>query len=74
MKNERVSAADPRLRLPRAKPSSARMTPEMADQARVMVIKWGFAQHQVAAILNVNPGRVNDAVHGRIFPPVGDVG
>jgi hypothetical protein len=44
------------------------MTPEMADQARVMVIDWGYAQHKVAAILNVNSGRVNDAVHGRIFP------
>lgn len=58
----------PRRRLPRAKPCSARMTHEMAHQARVMVIEWGFAQHQVAAILNVNPGRINDAVHGRIFP------
>jgi hypothetical protein len=56
-----------RRRLPRAKPTSPTMTPEMANQARVMVIDWGYAQHQVAA-LNVNPGRVNDAVHGRIFP------
>jgi hypothetical protein len=57
-----------RRRLPRAKPTSPPMTPEMANQARVMVIDWGYVQHQVAAILNVNPGRVNDAVHGRIFP------
>jgi hypothetical protein len=58
----------PRRHLPRAKPSSATMTPEMAHQARAIVIEWGYAQHQAAAILNVNPGRVNDAVHCRIFP------
>ena len=45
------------------------MTPEMAEQARVMVLGWGYAQHVVAAFLRVNQGRVNDAVHGRIPRP-----
>jgi len=44
------------------------MTPELASKAKTMVILQGLAQHVAAAKLNVNPGRINDAVHGRIFP------
>lgn len=43
-----------------------------------MVLRLGMAQHVAAAKLGVNPGRVNDAIHGRIFPeapfaPISDV-
>lgn len=48
------------------------MTADMAKKARTLVIDMGFAQHQVAAILNVNPRAVNDAVHDRIFPSMED--
>ncbi len=62
----------------RAPRCSVPMTAELASKAKTMVIQLGMAQHLAAAKLNVNPARVNDAVHGRIFPdapfaPVSDV-
>lgn len=56
----------PRLR--RAPQCSNPMTSELASKAKTMVVQLGMAQHLVAAKLGVNPGRINDAVHGRIFP------
>jgi hypothetical protein len=44
------------------------MTEELASKAKTMVIRLGLAQHVAAAKLGVNPGRVNDAIHGKIFP------
>ena len=35
---------------------------------QTMVIRLGLAQHVAAAKLGVNPGRINDVIHGRIFP------
>lgn len=44
------------------------MTAELASMAKTMVIRLGLAQHVAAAKLGVNPGRINDVIHGRIFP------
>jgi hypothetical protein len=52
----------------RAPPCSNPMTEELAGKAKTMVLRLGMAQHLAAAKLGVNPGRVNDAIHGRIFP------
>jgi predicted XRE-type DNA-binding protein len=54
------------------------MTEELAGKAKTMVIRLGMAQHEVAAKLGVNQARVNEAVHGKIFPnaafaPISDV-
>jgi hypothetical protein len=62
----------------RAARCSKPMTAELASKAKTMVLRLGMAQHQAAAKLDVNPGRVNDAIHGRIFPdapfaPLSDV-
>jgi hypothetical protein len=54
-----------RRRAPRC---SNPMTAELASKAKTMVIRLGMAQHVAAAKLGVNPGRVNDAIHGKIFP------
>jgi hypothetical protein len=64
-----------RRRAPRC---SNPMTLEIASKAKTMVIQLGMAQHEAAAKLGVNPGRINDAIHGRIFPdapfaPIPDV-
>lgn len=62
----------------RAARCSATLTIELASKAKTLVIQLGMAQHVAAAKLNLNPGRVNDVVHGRKFPdapfaPVQDV-
>jgi hypothetical protein len=62
----------------RAARCSNPMTEELASKAKTMVIRLGMAQHEAAAKLGVNPGRVNDAIHGKIFPnapfaPLNDV-
>jgi hypothetical protein len=54
------------------------MTAELASKAKTMVLQLGMAQHVAAAKLGVNPGRINAAVHGSIFPdapfaPIDDV-
>ncbi len=54
-----------RRRAPRYSP---KMTMELASKAKTMVILQGLPQHVAAAKLNVNQGRINDVVHGRIFP------
>ena len=62
----------------RAARCSNPMTEELASKAKTMVLRLGMAQHVAAAKLGVNPGQINDAVHGRIFPhapfaPLSDV-
>jgi hypothetical protein len=64
-----------RRRAPRC---SASMTSELASKAKTMVLRLGMAQHVAAAKLNVNQGRISDAVSGKIFPeapfaPLSDV-
>ena len=43
------------------------MTAELASKALALV-KLGFKQHQAAAILNLNQGRVSEVVTGKRFP------
>jgi hypothetical protein len=62
----------------RASRCSAPMTRELASKAKTMVIVQGLAQHVAAAKLNVNQGRISDAIRGRIFSdapfaPINDV-
>jgi predicted XRE-type DNA-binding protein len=42
----------------------------MAAHIRHLVLKQGLYQHQAAALLGINPGRVNEVVKGRRFPDV----
>ena len=62
----------------RAARCSKPMTIEMASKAKTMVIQLGMAQHEAAAKLGVNPGRVCEVVNGYKFPeapfaPIQDV-
>lgn len=69
MNTEEISPniyAFPRRR--RAPACSNRMTAELASKAKTMVIQLGMAQHVVAAKLGVNPGRISEVIHGRVFP------
>lgn len=40
----------------------------MAAHIRFLVHKQGLYQHQAAALLGVNPGRVNEVIKGHTFP------
>lgn len=44
------------------------VTAQMAAHIRFLVKKQGLYQHQAAALLGVNPGRVNEVMKGRRFP------
>ena len=44
------------------------ITREMAAHIRFLVNKQGLYQHQAAALLGVNPGRVNEVMKGKRFP------
>lgn len=47
---------------------SKRMTAKMADEARVLVGR-GYTQQEAAAFLEVNQGRISEAITGkRTFP------
>ena len=52
----------------RAARCSNPMTEELASKAKTMVIRLGMAQHEAAAKLGVNPGRVSEVVKGHKFP------
>ena len=43
------------------------MTPELAAQIKAMLAK-GLQQHQVAAVLKINQGRISEVKTGKIFP------
>jgi hypothetical protein len=60
------SQAFPRRR--RASRCSVPMTSELASKAKTMVLKLRMAQHQAAAKLGVNQGRISDVINGRTFP------
>ena len=75
MRNNKIV---PFRRRRRAANCSEKMTLEMASKAKTMVIIKGYAQHKAAALLNVNPARINDVIWGRTFPdapfaPIDDV-
>ena len=48
--------------------SSPSVTPEMAAHIKHLVFKQRLYQHQAAALLGINPGRVNEVVKGHCFP------
>lgn len=48
--------------------ASPPVTREMAAHIRFLVRKQGLYQHQAAALLGVNPGRVNEVLKGHRFP------
>ncbi|MDI9847398.1 hypothetical protein QM467_04895 [Rhodoblastus sp. 17X3] len=69
---------NPLRRRRRAPNCSAKLTAELASKVKTMVLEMGMAQHTAAAKLNLNPGRVNEVVHGNRFQdapfaPVQDV-
>jgi predicted XRE-type DNA-binding protein len=43
------------------------MTPEMAAMAKFLVEKRGLLQHEAAAILGVNQGRISEVMTGKRF-------
>lgn len=44
------------------------VTPAMARHIRFLVNEQGLYQHQAAALLGINPGRVNEVLKGHRFP------
>lgn len=48
--------------------NSPKVTPEMAAHIRFLVNKQGLYQHQAAALLGLNSGRVNEVIKGNKFP------
>jgi predicted XRE-type DNA-binding protein len=49
---------------------SARLSPEMAAHIRYLIKDQGLFQHQVAALLEINQGRVSEVMKGQHFPTV----
>lgn len=47
---------------------SPRLTPAMADQIR-RLRRTGMMQHDIAAHIGVNQGRVSEVLSGKRFPP-----
>jgi predicted XRE-type DNA-binding protein len=48
--------------------ASRKITRELAAHIRWLVSEQGLYQHQAAALVGVNPGRVNEVMKGRRFP------
>lgn len=44
------------------------VTAAMAAHIRHLVFNQGLYQHQAAALVGVNPGRVNEVIKGHRFP------
>jgi predicted XRE-type DNA-binding protein len=49
---------------------SPQITPEMAAHIRFLVQNQGLYQHQAAALVGVNQGRVSEVITGRRFPGI----
>ena len=47
---------------------SKKITPELAAHIRFLVFEQKLYQHQAAALVGVNPGRVNEVVKGSQVP------
>jgi predicted XRE-type DNA-binding protein len=52
------------------KQPSQRLTPEIADQIRRLKRVEGLYNHQIAALLNINQGRVSEVLTGKRHPEV----
>lgn len=50
--------------------ASRPITPELAAHIRYLRNEQKLYQHQIAALVDVNQGRVNDVLKGRRFPDV----
>lgn len=48
--------------------ASPTVTPEMADEIRLLKAQ-GLYHHQIAALLEINQGRVSEVVTGKLHPP-----
>lgn len=46
------------------------ITPTKAAIAKFLVLKLGLYQHQAAALLGVNQGRISEVMTGKKFPQV----
>ena len=54
--------------MPTTRKPSPPVTASMAAHIKHLVFKQGLYQHQAAALVGVNPGRVNEIIKGRRFP------
>jgi predicted XRE-type DNA-binding protein len=50
--------------------SSTRMTPSLAAEIKRLAAPGVLMQHQIAAILGLNQGRVSEVLSGKRFPDV----
>ncbi|GGA44087.1 XRE family transcriptional regulator [Sphingomonas psychrolutea] len=50
--------------------ASPPITPEMAAHIKFLIKERGLFQHQAAALLGVNQGRVSELVNGKTHPEV----
>lgn len=50
--------------------SSPNITPEMAAHIRFLVRDRGLYQHQAAALVGINQGRVSEVMRGHRYPDV----
>ena len=62
----------------RSKPVAKPLTEEIASKIKTLVILKGMAQQTVAAMFNINQGRVSEVVNGHKFPdapfwPINDI-
>jgi predicted XRE-type DNA-binding protein len=48
--------------------NSPTITPELAGKVKYLVKVLGLFQHQAAAILGINQGRVSEVMTGKRFP------
>lgn len=51
--------------------NSPPITPQMAAKIKYLVGQIGLFQHQVAAMLGINQGRVSEVMNGKRHPDVG---
>ena len=51
--------------------NSPQITPEMAAMIKFLVGRVGLFQHQVAAMFDINQGRVSEVMNGKRHPDVG---
>lgn len=69
-----VNVNAPHRFLAKAKTMNKRSSPpisaEIASQIRYLVMEKGLYQHQAAAIVGVNQGRVSEVMRGRHYPNV----
>lgn len=49
---------------------SPKISREMAAHIKFLVTIRGLFQHQVAALLGINQGRVSEVIRGRRFPGI----